>query len=516
MMLHTLFATDLAELLLKREVTSVAIVEALYARADDVDGRVHGWVQQLRKQALDEAKERDRERAAGRMRSPIHGLPISVKENIEVFGTDATAGLRARSGKRSTSDAVSIKLLREAGAIVLGKSNVPQTLIAAETVNHMHGTTNNPWNLDRVPGGSSGGESALVASGQSVLGVGTDIGGSVRIPAVFTGVFALKPGANRWSNMGSTGAMPGQEFVRSQVGVLARSAADLSLLSHAIDPVMHAQFDPEVAPLSLEAHGAIDISKLRVGYYEDDGFFTPSAAVRRAVREAADALRAAGATLVPYAPRNAEEIYYLYIAAMSADGLRTLYRELEGEPLIEPLRAMEKMAHVPAAAKHALVKGLRIAGEERTAKLVEALGEKSVADLFVCNARRLQLIREEKKRWREENIDAVLCPAYATPAPQHGKTGEFSVGASYAFRYNLLNLPAGVAPVTRVHVTETNRTPRIDMFDQRAAKIDEASAGLPIGVQIVASNFREDLVLALLAAVEQGCRSSENYPRTPV
>jgi fatty acid amide hydrolase len=514
--LHTLPARELASRLARGALDSVTLVEALHARADAVDGRVRGFTDQLRREALREARERDAERAAGKARGPLHGLPVTIKENIHVVGTETTAGLRARAGKRSTSDALLVRALREAGCIVLGKSNVPQTLMAPESTNALWGTTNNPWDLGRAPGGSSGGEAALLASGQSVLGIGTDIAGSIRIPAGFCGVAGLKPTLFRWSLLGSTGALMGMEFVRAVIGPMARTADDLALLWTSLDPRAMATHDPEVVPLPPGDPAAVDISALRVGYYEEDGFFTPSAAVRRAVREAADHLRAAGATLVPYQPPHVEEAYFLGIAGITADGLRTLRRELAGEPVIPQLRMNERLSGLPASVRETVARGLRLFGEERVARTLEALGEKSVEEYWKLSWRRTELQRAEHAAWAEAGIDALLCPGYATPAVPHGASGDFSIGAVGTLRWNLLNRPAGVVPVTRVRPGETTRTDVRDRLDRRAAEIDRGSEGLPVGVQLVAPPWREDVVLALMGAIERRAREGADFPTTPV
>ena len=515
-LLHTLSARDLAARLSRRELTSVAIVEALWARADAVDGKVHGFTEQLRREAMREAKLRDEERARGVVRGPLHGLPVTIKENIHVLGTETTAGLRARAGKRSTFDAAIVQVLRESGAVILGKSNVPQTLMAPESTNHVYGTTNNPWNTARVPGGSSGGEAALLASGQSVLGVGTDIAGSIRIPASFCGVAGLKPTLHRWSTVGSTGALPGIEFVRAVMGPLARSVDDLAFFFEALDPAQMSALDPEVPPLPVGESAKVDLTKLRVGYYEDDGWFTPSAAIKRAVREAVEHLRAAGAEVVPYAPQHAEEIYFLGVAGITSDGLVTLRRELAGEDVIAPLKMNERLSKLPDGVRHTIARGLRLFGEERVARTIDALGEKRVSDYWALSWRRTVLAREETTAWTEAGIHALLGPGYATPAPQHGATGDFSIGASNTLRWNLLNRPAGSVPVTRVLASETTRGEVRDRLDKRAQSIDEGSTGLPASVQVAGVPYREDIVLAVMRAIERGARERPGFPTTPV
>lgn len=514
--IHAMTATELAAQLSSGELTSVQIVEALHARTDAVDARVRAMVVQLRQEALRDAAARDEERRAGKVRGPLHGLPVTIKENIEVVGTEATAGLRARSGKRSEHDAITVCLAREAGLVILGKTNVPQTLIAAETTNRMYGTTNNPWNTARVPGGSSGGEAAALATGQSVLGIGTDIGGSARNPAAFCGVVGVKPTLHRWSNWGSTGAIPGQEFVRSQIGPMARTTRDVALLLRTLDSPLHAKHDPECPPLPIGDPAAIDLRKICIGYYEDDGFVQPSAALRRAVREAVEHLRAAGAEVVPYEPPNAADHYYTYVAALSSDGLRTLRRELDGEETIQPLKLMERLAALPDVARRAAAGVMRWRGESRVARLLDSLGEKTVTDLWSLTWRRLGMQREERVAWDRAGIHALICPPFATPAPQHESTGDFSAGATYTLRYNLLNLPAGIVPVTRVRPDEQTRAGPRDRIDHRAASIDAGSAGLPASVQVVARAWREDVMLAVMQAIEDRARPSPEFPTTPI
>ena len=515
-LLHTLSARELAARLTRRELTSVALVEALWTRADAVDGRVHGFTEQLRREAGREAKLRDEERARGTVRGPLHGLPVTIKENLHVVGTETTAGLRARAGKRSTFDAAVVRVLRENGAIILGKSNIPQTLMAPESTNRLYGTTNNPWDLRRVPGGSSGGEGALLASGQSVLGVGTDIAGSIRIPASFCGIAGLKPTLHRWSSVGSTGALPGMEFVRAVVGPLARTADDLAFFFEALDPAQMSIFDPEVPPLPVGSSAQVDLSKLRIGYFEDDGLFAPSAAIKRAIREAVEHLRAAGAELVPYTLRHADELYFLSVSGITADGLVTLRRELAGEDVIAPLKMNDRLSKLPEHMRHALSRGMRLFGEERVARTIEAIGEKSVSEYWSLSWRRTVLAREETTAWAEAGIHALLGPGYATPAPQHGATGDFSIGAANTVRWNVLNRPAGCLPVTRVRASETLRDLVRDRLDKRAQSIDEGSAGLPASVQIVGVPYREDVVLAVMRAIERGAQTREGYPVTPV
>ena len=280
--LFELSASDVLRDLDAGELTSRELVDALLERRRDVDPRVNAFVAS-REAVVAEADAADRARAAGEPVGPLHGLPLTIKDNVAVTGTDATMGMRARCGQPDSEDAVLVMELRRLGAIVLGKTNVPQLLLAQETENAIFGVTNNPWNLGRVPGGSSGGEAAAVAAGMTPIGIGTDIGGSIRIPAHFCGLYGLKPTLDRWSNRGSHTAIPGQEVVRSQIGCLARSAEDVITLWRAVDPRRMAERDPRVPPLPAGDPEGVDLSGLRVGWFDDDPFLEPAPSLRRAI-----------------------------------------------------------------------------------------------------------------------------------------------------------------------------------------------------------------------------------------
>ena len=241
MQLHQLSATELRMALDRGECSSLEIVEALIARRQQVDPLVRAFVSPLDAEARDSAKRADRERKSGIAVGLLHGLPITIKENIDMQGMDSTMGLRHRQNKPAAADAVTVRVLRDQGAIPLGKTNVPQLLLAQESENVIWGITHNPWNLGRSPGGSSGGEAAAIASGQSPWGIGTDIGGSIRIPCHFCGIAGLKPTVDRWSNRGSATGVLGQELVRAQMGPMARRVEDLALLMRAVDPALSAR-----------------------------------------------------------------------------------------------------------------------------------------------------------------------------------------------------------------------------------------------------------------------------------
>ncbi|MFW6023257.1 MAG: amidase [Myxococcota bacterium] len=514
--IHKRTAREMLRSLDDGELSSQDLVDALHRRADEVDSAVGALVHELRDDARTRAREADEARARGERWGPLHGLPLTIKENVDVRGLASTLGIRARRDAIATEDAVVVRAAREAGAIVLGKTNVPQTLLSPmETTNALWGTTRNPWSLDHGPGGSSGGEAAALASGTSVLGIGTDIGGSIRSPATFCGVAGLKPSPHRWSNRGSNTALVGQEVIRAQIGPMARTADDVALLFDALDPVRQAELDPQVPPLPASST-AVDVAGLRVGVYEDDGFLQPGAATRRAVREAADALERAGAQVVPFEPPNVHEIVDLYFAALSSDGMATLTQALDGEPVIDPLRTMFRIGQMPGAARRSLRFAARAMREKRLANLLAQIGEKPVSELWGLAGRRTALMYDEMRAWNERALDAVVCPAAVTPASPHGMSHDFTLGICYVARYNLLHLPAGVVPVTRVRAEETTRAKPKDRVEKRAAQIESRGVGLPIDVQVVGRAWKEAVVLAVMRAIEGRARDGRDFPHTPV
>ncbi|MCA9544949.1 MAG: amidase, partial [Myxococcales bacterium] len=418
----------------------------------------------------------------------------------------------------SPVDAPVVAALRQAGAIVLGKGNVPQLLLAQETENPIWGLTRNPWKPTHSAGGSSGGEGALVAAGFAPVGIGSDIGGSIRIPAHFNGVVGLKPTVDRWPVRGMYGANPGQEVVRSQLGPLTRSTADIALLMRVLDPVSLARHDPRVPPLPFGDPAAVDLKGLRVGWYDHDGFLPPTPALKRAVTEAKGWLEAAGATLVPISPPDAGEVLYTWLAAITGDGGVTIDGQLQGAEVIRQLKPSKSLLKLPAAARKAAAALLAATGDRRVARLLTVLGKKDVAELWRLTNQRTDLRLAELDAWNRADVDAVICPAHSVPAMPHGESADYVLGNAYLFRYSIVDFPAGTVPVTRVRAAEAGRMqPGGDRLDKKQAGFDEVSVGLPVGVQVVARPWREATAVAVMAAIEAAARAhSPDFPVTPI
>lgn len=512
----TLTASAMRGAMERGALSSAELVEAHLSRISRHDGAIKAFTRVFAETARADARRLDDERRGGVVRGPLHGVPVSVKECFDLEGLATTAGIPNRGGHRATRDAAMITLLREAGAVILGRTNLSQTMLFSESRNPIFGQTANPFSLAHSPGGSSGGEAAAVASGMSPLGLGTDIGGSIRSPAAVTGVFGIKPTLDRLPTTGQYGVLKGQEGIRSVPGPLARSTEDLWLFLSALDPARMSALDPRVPPLPWVDPVGVEVPRLRVGYYAHDGVLAPSAAVERAVETAAGALDKLGCAVTIFTPPDVPSLFDDYLGALSADGGETIRDALGHDPADPSLKPLLALAMVPDAGRLALAKVAGAVGQSRAQRLLDAVGARTVADYWKL----IDRIRSYRARLLDAmdavGVDVVLCPGFATPALPHGMSKNFTAAATPALLWNAVQFPAGVVPVTKVRAEETTRALARDMVERHAAKVDAESAGLPVGVQVVARPWQESRVLAVMSALEGALRGSDDYPVTPV
>ena len=326
--LTTLPATELAARLARGDFTAVDAVDAHIARIEEMNPALNAIVVERFDAARAEARAADERYRRGEPLGPLHGLPVTVKESIDLAGTPSTFGLASRRALLVERDAACVARLRAAGAIVLGKTNVSQCLLYQEADNPVWGRTNHPERPERTCGGSSGGEAAILATGGSALGLGTDIGGSVRVPAAFCGIASLKPTAGRVPDLGRLSIPIGQRAVESQIGVLARTVGDVAL----------------GFGVSSTAPAAAKVSRFRrpsktstsvILQWAPTPMTAPSLrppAVCRAVVEASEILRRRGARVVDWTPPDVGRAVGLYYGLLSADGGRGLVGILGRDP----------------------------------------------------------------------------------------------------------------------------------------------------------------------------------------
>ena len=442
----------------RREVSAAELADAAAERAQTRGAELNAVAVPLYADAAAAAARIDA-RPAGR---PLEGVPVSVKETLWVRDTPCSAGVPRLAGSRSRSDGAVARALRRAGAVILCKGNVAQLNWYAESDNPVYGRTDNPRAPGRSPGGSSGGEAALVAAGVIPVAVGTDIGGSVRIPAAWCGVYGMAPTPGRLSLAGSRDdqLFAGQTLIQNRPGVLARTAADLRLVVAVLDvgPAPHSP------PRQVR----------RIGVVRGNGVLAPAPAIRRAVAETADRLAADGIDVVDTELTDAPEALALFGAVFAADGGRNLRRILRDDPATPQVRRA-----LAAAAGAAL-------GPEELHELEERIGA---------------LRRRFAEMLDRTGLDAVIGPAHALAAVPHGAALDVAAGQSYTSIYNLLGMPAGVAPAGQVQPGEESDRAGGDAVAEAARRAEAGSAGLPVAVQVAARPGDDEVVLTLLARI---------------
>lgn len=452
-------ATELIGLIRARRVSPVEVVEAHLNRIEQINPSLNAIVTMA-----DDAIDRAREAEAGLMqpgdRGPLHGLPITIKDTIDTKGLRTTYGSRLFVDHVPERDAAVVARLKAAGAIILGKTNTPEMAIPYETDNPVFGRTNNPHDLNRTPGGSSGGEAAAIAAHLSPAGIGSDLSGSIRVPAHFCGIAGLKPTAGLVSMAGHVPEATGTLALGASIGPMARCVAALSLL---LDVMAGREPSPDLA------ESASNLASVRVAWYVFDGIAPITHATVNAVKKAAQILDDAGFETreeLPPAVSQGQRLWVELFSQPARQQLADRYRGRENNagPLVSPSL------------------GVVSPGFEQRIETAERLA-KAVVER--------EAFRERLIRWLK-NTPLILAPVSAGPAPLHGAerievAGE-SVSAfracSYSQAFNVFGLPAAAVPVLR------------------------SPEGLPIGVQVVGRPGHDSMVLAAASIIEQAAQFS--------
>jgi amidase len=446
-------ASQLASAIRSKRLSSKEIVEAHLERIAKVNPKLNAVVQLTADSARKEADEADAALARGEVKGPLHGVPITIKDTLETNGVICTGGTKGRANFVPKADATAVARLRAAGGIILGKTNVPELAGALETDNLVYGRTNNPYDLTRTPGGSSGGEAAIVAACGSPLGLGTDAGGSIRIPAHFCGLAAIKPTSGRVPRTGQFPMPMGARNAVFHVSLIARKVEDLAL---ALPIVAGPDFrDHSIVGMPLLDPKAVTLSGLKLAYFEDDGAATPTKEISAAVRDCAKAFMDAGVKVEESSPPDAARAATVYFDMSRGDGgagTRAFLKSIGSDP-ISPL----------------FEKALTNSVAPAMANTTEALAA------FV----RWDLFRNSMLRFLE-NHDAVLSAVAPFPALLHGTSFEEENrrGAGYSQMYNLTGWPSATV------------------------RVGTSPEGLPLGVQVAARPWREDVALALVQHLE--------------
>ncbi len=427
-------------------VTSEALTENCLRTIADLNPKLNAFITVTGDQALARARQADKEIAGGRRLGPLHGIPISIKDLIDVEGTPTTAGSLVRKDHVATQDAVVTRRLREGGAVLVGKTNLHEFAFGTTSEDSGFGAARNPHDPSRSPGGSSGGSAIAVATGMSLGTVGTDTGGSIRIPAAACGIVGLKP---EWGRLSATGVVPLSRQL-DHVGPLAASVADAWTLYNAMQPA---------ASRVREVPDAAAVKGLRIGVLAGYLFDRLDADVERSVLGAIELLTRKGATVTAATLPHANDIATVYLHLVLGDAAEYHARTLESRP----------QDYTP------------------NVRMRLEMARYVLAEDYIRAMRGKAIIAHEVDR-ALEGVDALVCPALSIPAPPIGAATMPVKGGVEAVRtlmlrctqpFNLSGHPAISLPC--------GKTP----------------AGLPIGLQLVGHKGRTHALVQAALAVEE-------------
>ncbi|XP_068949175.1 fatty-acid amide hydrolase 1-like [Petaurus breviceps papuanus] len=437
----------------------------------------------------------------------LYGVPISLKECFQCKDLDSTLGLCQNIGFPATEDSVVVQVLKKQGAIPFVHTNVPQSMYSFDCSNPIFGRTLNPLNFSKSPGGSSGGEGALIAGGGSILGLGSDIGGSIRFPAAFCGICGLKPTSGRISKRGMKNCVNGQLAVIPSVGPMAKDVDSLALCLRALLSEDMFLLDPMVPPVPFREAIYASTKPLRIGYHESDGYTLPGPSMKRAVLETKALLEAAGHTLIPFTPSNINYAMEMLMGGgLFSDGGKTFMKNFKGDSVDSCLGDMSIVLRMPNWIK-GLLSLLLWPLLPRLATFLSSLKSRSAGELWTLHHEIQEYRQSVITQWKMLNLDVLLTPMLS-PALTVNYPGKVPGAVSYTMLYNYLDFPAGVVPVSMVTPEDEKELHKYrgcfgDIWDLRLRKGLKNSVGMPVAVQCVALPWQDELCLRFMHEVER-------------
>jgi Asp-tRNA(Asn)/Glu-tRNA(Gln) amidotransferase A subunit family amidase len=443
-------ATEQLALLQRRAITPLELAEAHIAQIQRLNPQLNAFA--------DFDAERTRAQAAQVRPGPLSGLPMTVKSSISVAGLRCEIGSTLNRGSIPNTNAVLVDRLIESGALILGTTNCPEFLMAYETENLLYGSTRNPWNPEYSAGGSSGGEAAAIAAGLSAGGLGSDSGGSVREPAHFTGICALKPTAGRFPAAGHLPPCLGPFAFMGSIGPMARTVGDLQLLFATLsgqDPN-----DPNSAPILHRPVSRDEAKQVPIGWFEDDGIVPVTPETRASVQQTVRALERQGFKLKPFRPASLEAARKRWWTFFVQCGAMLYAPTIRGrEDQLSP--TFRDFLEIARSAAPLTADSLLDAWVESDKVRARLLDEMRQLPILLCPVCSIPAFKPFERRW---TVD--------------GQTVAYLDAMRFTQWFNLLGGPAAVVPVSR------------------------SPEGLPIGVQIAGRPFADELVLQVAAAIE--------------
>ncbi|MDF7824881.1 Asp-tRNA(Asn)/Glu-tRNA(Gln) amidotransferase subunit GatA [Pontiellaceae bacterium B12227] len=482
--LNKLTIAELSEKLAAGDCTSVDIVNDVLASIDANDGNVGAYLTIDREDALEQARVADGRRAAGE-KLPMLGIPVAIKDLLNVKGQPCTCSSKILEGYVAPYDATVISKLREAGAVLLGRVNMDEFAMGSSTENAALGKTSNPWNLDHVPGGSSGGSAACVAADEAIASLGSDTGGSIRQPAAFCGCVGVKPTYGRVSRYGLTAFASSLD----QIGPLTKTVKDSAILLETLcghDSMDSSSIEMEVPTFGKNLPSDTSLAGMKLGLPREYFVEGMDPEVEKSVRDAVEHCKSLGAEIVDVSLPNAKyaiAVYYIIATAEASanlarfDGIRYGMR-LDGKDPAE-LYAKTRSAGFGQEVKRRIILGTYVLSS-------------GYYDAYYKKAQKVRtLIRDDFKEAFKE-CDAILAPVTPTPAY---KKGDKTDDPLKMYLDDILTTPINLAGNCALSLP-----------------CGFASNGMPIGLQIIGDDFQEETILKVGHAYEQSTEWHKQRP----
>lgn len=495
-------ATALAEAVRKGVYTAVDVLTTFIKAAIAAQDTTNCLTEICFEDALKRARELDEHmETTGQVVGPLHGVPVSIKDHIQVKGLDTSTGYTAWAYNTvAEEDALVVKILRDAGAIIYVKTQNPQTLLSLETNNNIFGRTCNPFNRSLTAGGSSGGESALIACGGSPFGVGTDIGGSVRVPAGHCGLYGLKGSVARLPHSGLLGSHGGMEAIIGCVGPIATSARDLALFCSVMLEAEPWLQEPPLLEMPWKRHVARGHGlpeRLSVAILYDDGVVKPHPPILQALDKYKQALESAGHDVIRWEPLDHQGGWDLIVKLYLLDGGTEYHETIEAGGEWEVPQTKWILDHARDRRPYTPHEIFRLS-VEREAFRANALAHWNATKYRTATGR---------------PVDAILCPVAPTLAPPHDSTSWWG----YTSHWNLLDLPAVVFPVGQysssmwVPADPSRSRNSVEDFITRQWSPNTYDSA-PISLQLVGRRHNEERLLAILGVIEKVVPPADSVP----
>ncbi|KAF4189642.1 hypothetical protein CNMCM7927_007326 [Aspergillus lentulus] len=483
--------SGLLSALAEGRLTSLEVTLAFCKRAAVAQQLVNCLTETMFPEAQERAKYLDGLKAQGKSAGPLHGLPVSIKDLFHVKGTHASIGMISFLDEKSTDNSPLVDILLNLGAVIYVKTNIPQTMMTADSHNNVFGRTLNPHNTLLGPGGSSGGEGALIAMRGSPLGVGTDIGGSIRIPALCCGTYGFRPSASRIPNGGGRScSTPGMKFILSCAGPLALDMDAIEVFLKTVIDARPSLYDSSV--IDVPWRQATVRQPLRIGVVPPDSIFPLHPPVRRTLEEAAKLLKAQGHQIIELTAEECKvmEINEVAWNIFTLDSGAMEHLQAAGEPPVPALVHIQRQVEI-----------LKQAGKTYLPDFshLDRLGK-----LAALSAKRADLRETWRKMWNSHDLDICLAPPAQNTAVPHDMFGL----APYTTFLNCLDYPSCIIPFGQVNATDAQEAFELAPGQAGPTYNFAQLEGAPCSIQVFTTTMRDEECLEMAKVIDK-CLKSE-------